>query len=48
MIEWLVSCSLVYHEYMDDVVYNVVNSNDILVHIRFADPIISQHEPHGC
>ena len=26
---------------MDDVIYNVVDSNDILVNIRFPDPIIS-------
>ena len=43
MIEWLVSSGLVIyvHKYMDDVIYNVVDSNDILVNIRFSDPIIS-------
>ena len=48
MIEWLVSSSLVFFEYMDDVIYNVFDFNDILVDIRFADPIISKTEPHGC
>ena len=48
MIEWLVSSTLVFHEYMDDVIYNVIDSNDFLVNIRFPDPIISKNEPHGC